>query len=61
MTEYAIKVEHLYKDFNKTKVLENINFLCETGKTYGLIGRNGSGKSVLMKCLCGLLQPTAGN
>lgn len=33
---------------------------CETGKIYGLIGRNGSGKTVLLKCVCGLVIPTSG-
>lgn len=60
-SENVIEVEHLYKIFKNITVLEDINFCCERGKTYGLIGRNGSGKSVLMKCLCGLLQPTKGD
>lgn len=56
----AIRIEHLYKKFGDVIVLSDINLKCEKGKTYGLIGRNGSGKTVLMKCICGLIAPTSG-
>lgn len=55
-----IEVRNLYKKFGAINVLENINIQCEKGKIYGLIGRNGSGKTVLLKCLCGLLTPSEG-
>lgn len=42
-------------------ILEHINLNLETGKIYGLIGRNGSGKTVLMKCICGFMHPTGGS
>ena len=56
----AIKVENVYKSFGKTVVLQNINVLFEKGKIHGLIGRNGSGKTMLMKCICGLVPVSSG-
>ncbi len=55
-----IKVNNLSKEFKKIKVLKNINIEFEVGKIYGLYGRNGSGKSVFLKILCGLYLPTSG-
>lgn len=48
-----IEVSHIEKSFRNTKVLQDISFVCEPGKIYGIVGYNGSGKSVLFKCLCG--------
>lgn len=56
----AITVKNLTKKFKETTVLDNININFETGKVHGLIGRNGSGKTMLMKCICGIVPPTAG-
>ena len=56
----AIKVENVYKSFGKTVVLQNINVLFEKGKIHGLIGRNGSGKTMLMKCICGFVPVSSG-
>lgn len=42
-------------------ILENIDFRLKKGEIYGLIGRNGSGKTVLMKCICGFMHPTNGS
>lgn len=58
--ENVIRVENLTKCFGETKVLDKINVSFEEGKIYGIIGRNGSGKSMLMKCICGLVVPTSG-
>lgn len=55
-----IKVINLNKEFKKIPVLKNINLEFESGKIYGLYGRNGSGKSVFLKVLCGLYLPTSG-
>ncbi len=55
-----IEVKNISKSFGKQQVLRDVSFECEAGKIYGLIGRNGSGKTVLMKCVIGLLRPDAG-
>lgn len=44
----------------KNDILKNINVEFEKGKIHGLIGRNGSGKTMLMKCICGFVKPTDG-
>lgn len=56
-----IVVENLTKKFGKTIVLSRINTAFEQGKIHGIIGRNGSGKTVLIKCICGLTPITEGN
>ena len=55
-----IEVKNLYKSFEGKDVLKNINTVFEDGKTNLIIGRSGSGKTVLMKNLVGLLDPTSG-
>ena len=55
-----IEVKHLYKSFEDKDVLKDINTIFEDGKTNLIIGRSGSGKTVLMKNLVGLLVPTKG-
>ena len=55
-----IEVRNLTKSFGEKVVLDNINVTFETGKTNLIIGQSGSGKTVLMKNLVGLLQPTSG-
>ena len=57
-----IEIKNLHKTFdNKTDVLDNISYTFETGKTNLIIGQSGSGKTVLMKHLVGLLEPTSGS
>ncbi len=56
----AITVKNVTMKFEGQVVLNDINIDFEMGKIYGIIGRNGSGKTVLLKCICGLLLPTAG-
>ena len=51
----AISIEGLTKKFKDVTVLNNITMLFESGKVHGLIGRNGSGKTMLMKCICGIV------
>ena len=56
----AINVENVTKSFGETTVLSDITVAFEKGKVHGLIGRNGSGKTMLMKCICGFVPVTAG-
>ena len=58
--ENIITVEHVTKRFGQATVLNDINVSFEKGKIHGLIGRNGSGKTVLFKCICGLLNIDSG-
>jgi len=60
MKDIAIRVEHVYKDFNGESVLTDINHTFETGKIHGIVGNNGSGKTVLFKCMCGFMIPSKG-
>ncbi|MBW1723260.1 MAG: ABC transporter ATP-binding protein [Deltaproteobacteria bacterium] len=55
-----IKVENLHKSFGKTPVLRGVSFEVPVGKILALIGRSGSGKSVLLKHIAGLLKPDEG-
>ena len=55
-----IKIEDLNLVLQKNVILDNINLELHEGKIYGLIGRNGSGKSMLMKCMCGFIVPNSG-
>ena len=56
----AIQVKKLSKDFGQDRVLKCVNRDFESGKIHGIVGNNGSGKTVLMKNLVGLLTPTSG-
>ena len=56
-----IELRDVCKQFGATQVLININASFEDEKIHGLIGRNGSGKTVLLKCICGLIRPTSGS
>ncbi len=51
----AISVKNLTKKFKEATVLDDISVDFEAGKVHGLIGRNGSGKTMLMKCICGIV------
>lgn len=56
-----IEVQNVIKSFAGNEVLQNLSATFETGKINCIIGRSGSGKTVLLKCIIGLEQPTSGN
>lgn len=56
----VVDIKNVTKQYGANRVLKDVSMTCETGKIYGLIGRNGSGKTVLLKCVCGLVIPTSG-
>lgn len=55
-----IEVKNIEKSFGDKKVLQDVSFTMEAGKTNLIIGTSGSGKTVLMKCMIGLFQPDSG-
>lgn len=55
-----IEINHVTKKFGEDTVLSDINVAMEQGQVYGISGNNGSGKTVLMKCICGFLPVTEG-
>ena len=59
-TNIAISVKNISKHFDKEHVLKKVSRDFERGKIHGIIGNNGSGKTVLMKCICGFLIPDEG-
>lgn len=56
-----IKVVSLTKTYGNINVLDNVSVNFERGQIHGLVGRNGSGKTMLMKCICGFVMPTKGS
>ena len=57
---YAIEAHHLSRQFGQKVILKDVSFQLEAGRIHGLVGDNGSGKSVLLKCLCGILPCDSG-
>ncbi|AFS79541.1 iron (III) ABC transporter ATP-binding protein [Gottschalkia acidurici 9a] len=55
-----IKIENLYFAFNENHILKNINIEFEKSKVYSLLGKNGTGKTTLLKNLLGILKPSSG-
>ena len=55
-----VKVENLSKSFKHNIIFENVNIIFEPGHIYGFIGRNGTGKTVFLKTLCGILNADTG-
>lgn len=60
METCAVDVRHVTKCFGSNEVLKDVCVSFEKGKIHGIIGRNGSGKTVLLKCICGLLAVSQG-
>ncbi len=60
MQNTCVKIEHVTKRFGEDMVLQEVNLSLKTGNVYGIVGNNGSGKTVLMKCICGFLPVTTG-
>lgn len=58
--ESIISVRNVSKSFRESKALDAVSVEFEAGKIHGIIGRNGSGKTVLFKCICGLMYPDSG-
>ena len=59
-TKEGIVVIGVNKSFGKEKVLRDVKLIIPSGKIYGVVGNNGSGKTVLMKCICGFMLPDSG-
>jgi len=55
-----IDVKNVTLQIKKDTILKDVSITFEKGKIHGLIGRNGSGKTMLMKCICGFIKPTKG-
>lgn len=56
----CIEVQNVVKRFRDQVVLKNVSISFEKGQIHGIVGRNGSGKTVLFKCICGLMHPEEG-
>lgn len=57
---FAVKFNGVSKTIKKDEILHDINFELEKGKVYGFIGRNGSGKTMIFRIICGMVRPTKG-
>lgn len=59
--DIVVKIAHLKKSFDDLHVLQNINLTLLRGENLAILGKSGSGKSVLIKCMVKLIQPDEGN
>lgn len=55
-----LEVKNLVKTFGDNKAVDDISFVVENGKMYGLVGRNGAGKSTTFRMILGIIEPTSG-
>ena len=55
-----VEIEALTKIIDKNKVLDDVSLEMDKGKIYGIKGKNGSGKTMLLRAICGLIKPTEG-
>lgn len=58
--KYIIEIKHLNKSFNSIHILEDINLNVKRGETIAVLGKSGTGKSVILQCIIGLLKPEKG-
>ena len=58
--DYVIKVNEVSKDYGKFRALDSMSFTVPKGSIYGLVGRNGAGKTTIMRVISGLQKPTSG-
>ncbi len=58
--QMAVSAHNVTKCFGQEQVLSHVDLNLSQGRIHGIIGRNGSGKTVLMKCVCGFLRLTSG-
>ena len=56
-----VAIKALNKRFGQEQVLKDVSLSLEAGRIHGIIGRNGSGKTVMLKCVCGFLRPDGGS
>lgn len=56
-----IEIQNYSKKIHNNSVLDNINLSLNQGKIYGLVGKNGSGKTMLIRAICGLISPSSGS
>ena len=60
-TNSFIQVNDIVLRFKKDILLDHVSYQCEQGKIHRIVGRNGSGKTLLMKCICGFIRPNEGH
>ena len=60
-TQQIIAIENLHKSFGKNNILKGINLRLNKGENLVILGRSGSGKSVTIKCIVGLVEPDKGS
>ena len=60
MEEWILEVKHVGKQFKEGRAIQDISFTATNGKVLGFVGHNGSGKTVLFKCICGFYRVTEG-
>lgn len=61
MNEYAIDIQNLSKQFNGNTVVDQVSLQIKKGSVFGFLGSNGSGKTTMIRMICGLLTPTSGS
>ena len=60
MSEAIIEIKNAVKDFRENRALDGVSLTFDPGKIHGIVGRNGSGKTVLLRCICGFMTLSAG-